>query len=222
MGQSQRPPADSRRRPAGSAASRRRPDQQYALHKASATLKGIADRLKAPGCEALPLDSLRGLEGAAAAAYFNAYTRLFPESLGFHRRTRRPPRDPVNACLSLAYTLLHFDAVQACHGAGLDPLIGFYHDLYHGRESLASDFLEPLRPYVDRWVRELFRTRQLEAGAFRQDGDACLLDKHGREVFYKAYETFANPRRKLLRRATRFSAKTIADRGLISTEGIAE
>ncbi len=60
-----------------------------------------------------------------------------------------PPKDQVNAALSLAYTLLHTDAVIACHAAGLDPLIGFYHDLSFSRESLACDLVEPLRPRVD-------------------------------------------------------------------------
>ena len=71
------------------------------------------------------VESLRGLEGAAQAAYFRAYTSLFAEALGFHGRNRRPPRDPVNACLSLAYTLVHFEAVRASHAAGLDPFLGF-------------------------------------------------------------------------------------------------
>ncbi|MDQ7017307.1 MAG: CRISPR-associated endonuclease Cas1, partial [Gammaproteobacteria bacterium] len=97
------------------------------------------------------LESLRGQEGAAAAAYFKAYQTLFAPSLEFNGRNRRPPRDPVNGVLSLGYTLLHFNAVQAAHGAGLDPLLGFYHEPSYGRESLACDVMEPLRPRLDRW-----------------------------------------------------------------------
>ena len=95
------------------------------------------------------MERLRGIEGAAAAAYFQGFTRLFPPSLEFTGRNRRPPRDPVNAVLSLSYTPLHFEAVQAVCAAGLDPLIGFYHELVFGRESLASDLIEPLWPKVD-------------------------------------------------------------------------
>ena len=69
------------------------------------------------------LARLRGLEGAAAAAYFEGLGDLLPERLKFNGRNRRPPRDPFNAVLSLGYTLLHAEAVLALYGAGLDPFI---------------------------------------------------------------------------------------------------
>jgi CRISPR-associated protein Cas1 len=75
--------------------------------------------------DSLDVDRLRGLEGACAAAYFRGFGALFADSLNFRGRNRRPPRDPVNAALSFAYTLLHFDAVRAAHAAGLDPMVGF-------------------------------------------------------------------------------------------------
>lgn len=70
---------------------------------------------------ALDLPSLRGMEGASAAAHFGAYSSLFSAELGFNGRNRRPPRDPVNAALSLGYTMTHADASRACVIAGLDP-----------------------------------------------------------------------------------------------------
>ena len=98
--------------------------------------------------------SLRGLEGAGAAAYFEGFGDLLPERLGFSSRNRRPPKDPVNAALSLGYTLLHAETVLALYGAGFDPFIGFYHALDFGRESLACDVVEPLRVEVDRRSEE--------------------------------------------------------------------
>lgn len=184
---------------------RQRPDLRKPLGDALASLESLRVRVQAAPPDAL--DSLRGLEGAAAAVYFGALTALFPASLGFQGRNRRPPRDPVNACLSLAYTLLHFDAARACHGAGLDPLIGFYHALAPGRESLAADFLEPLRPRVDAWVWGLFRDQILRDDHFHQDGDACLLGAAGRQRFYGGYEGFARPLRRLLRRVATQSAR---------------
>jgi CRISPR-associated protein Cas1 len=68
--------------------------------------------------ETLEVASLRGIEGAAAAAYYRGLMTLFPDRLDFRGRNRRPPRDPVSACLSLGYTLLHFEAVRAAHAAG--------------------------------------------------------------------------------------------------------
>lgn len=101
--------------------------------------------------------SLRGAEGAAAAAYFQGLSAIAPPRLKFHQRNRRPPKDPLNAIFSLGYTLLHSEAVIALYGAGLDPFIGFYHQLDFGRESLACDVVEPLRVEIDKFALELFR-----------------------------------------------------------------
>ena len=135
--------------------------------------------------------SLRGLEGAGAAAYFGGFADLLPERLKFKNRNRQPPKDPVNAVLSLGYTLLHAEAVLALYGAGLDPFIGFYHALDFGRESLACDIVEPLRVEVDRHALMLFRTEKLRADDFSQTDGACLLGKAGRARFYGEWETLA-------------------------------
>jgi CRISPR-associated protein Cas1 len=176
----------------------RRPDQRRVV------LNG-AERLERLGQAARELrdpDTLRGLEGAGAAAYFEALPSVFPPSLGFTGRNRRPPRDPVNACLSLTYTLLHFEGVRAAYGAGMDPYIGFFHRPAFGRESMASDLLEPLRPHADRWVWTLFRERELREHHFVRDKGACLLNKEGRGRFYPAYERFSGPCRRALRRTS--------------------
>jgi CRISPR-associated protein Cas1 len=148
----------------------------------------------------LGLSRLNGIEGAAAAAYFGAFTSLFPPGLSFTGRNRRPPRDPVNAALSLGYTLLHFEAVSACQTNGLDPYVGFYHEPSYHRESLASDLIEPLRTQVDHWVWRLFAERKLRAESFVNEGSGCLLKKNGRALFYASYEAFVPPLRRLLRR----------------------
>ncbi|WP_305908193.1 CRISPR-associated endonuclease Cas1 [Methylomarinum sp. Ch1-1] len=142
---------------------------------------------------------LRGYEGAAAAAYFSAFTQLFSPKLGFNARNKRPPTDPVNACLSLGYTLLHFEAVGVCYMVGLEPMLGFYHEPAFGRESLACDLIEPLRPRLDALVWSLFRDRKLRVEQFVFENKRCLLNKDGRKVFYAEYERFAHPVRRLLR-----------------------
>lgn len=186
-----------------------RPDRRHPLHKAGAQLDQARRRAADPNTASV--DTLRGIEGAAAAAYFGAYCQLFAPELDFTGRNRRPPRDPVNAILSLGYTLLHYDAVRACYGAGLDPIIGYYHVLDFGRESLAADLIEPLRPLVDEWVWTRFRERRLRAEHFARHEGACLLGKAGRETFYADWEVFMRPQRRLLRRlcgklATEFAA----------------
>ncbi len=155
------------------------------------------------------LPTVLGAEGAASAAYFRAYVRLYPPSLDFKGRNRRPPRDPVNAVLSLTYTLLHYEAVSVCHAMGLDPYVGYLHTPSYGRESMACDLIEPLRPQADAWVLGLFRDRVLRPDHFRKDKGACLLDKSGRARFYHAYEQFADIQRRRLRRLTRLIVRSI-------------
>lgn len=178
-----------------------RPDARYSLLAAIGAIEELAHQLRDDPSP--PIDRIMGLEGASAAAHFSALAAVFAPSLGFSGRNRRPPRDPVNACLSLGYTLLHADAVRAIHVAGLDPLIGFFHQPLAGRESLACDLVEPLRPRVDYWVWSLFRDRVLRQVHFSTANEACLLGKAGRQRFYESYELWAPPVRRLLRLACR-------------------
>ena len=177
-----------------------RADLRYPLTTALQTLTNIIGLLR-EDTQVFSLASLRGYEGAAAAAHFSGYVHLFAESLQFNGRKKRPPPDPVNVCLSLGYTLLHYDAVRACHTVGLDAMLGFFHDVSFGRESLACDFMEPLRPLMDRWVWQLFKDRQLRLEHFSSDvGGRCQMNKAGRQIFYGFYESQAGPARRLLRR----------------------
>jgi CRISPR-associated protein Cas1 len=150
------------------------------------------------------LAALRGLEGAAAAVFFGAYTKAFAPSLGFCGRNRRPPRDPVNAALSLAYTLLQADTVIAAHGHGFDPMIGFLHGIDFGRDSFACDLAEPLRPVMEGFVWRLFAEQTLRVRDFSLEPDgACLLQKAGRQRFYEAVDTpLADCRKRLDRMLT--------------------
>jgi CRISP-associated protein Cas1 len=188
-----------------------RPDLRHPLTEGVSRLLDARARVLAQPL--LSVDSLRGVEGAAAVGYVHALTSLFPAGLGFTGRNRRPPRDPVNAALSLGYTLLHFEAVRACHVAGLDPMIGFFHELDFGRESLASDLIEPWRPRIDTWVWGQFRTRNLREDHFTREADACLLGKTGRQHFYGAYEALARPLRRGLRRYAGQLAARLAEKG---------
>jgi CRISPR-associated protein Cas1 len=150
-----------------------------------------------------------GTEGAAANAYFTGYQLLFPPALGFQGRNRRPPRDPVNVCLSLAYTLVHAEAVRVIVGAGLDPYVGFYHQPAHGRESLACDLVELERSSADAWVWDLFRRRGLRAEHFHWHEGACRLGKAGRRVVYEAWEERAAGLTRRLRRRTRWLVRAL-------------
>jgi CRISPR-associated protein Cas1 len=143
--------------------------------------------------EVANLDSLRGHEGSGAAAYFAAWPALFDAGRWrFGGRAYYPPPDPVNAMLSLGYTLLLNDIVGAVYRIGLDPDIGFFHALDYGRPSLALDMEEEFRPViVDTLVLSLIRGRVLEPSDFRQEeGERprALLTDDARRFYLRSYE----------------------------------
>lgn len=169
-----------------------RPEVRYELTRALRALLGMSSQVQ----HSADVAALRGLEGAAANAYFAALVALAPPGIRFSGRNRRPPRDPLNAVLSLGYTLLHAEAVLAVHAVGLDPCLGFYHAPLFGRESLACDVVEGFRPQVDAWAMRLFNEQTLRAEDFSTTQDGCFLGKAGRERFYRAWEPLAEGLRK--------------------------
>src|SRR6195256_4903007 len=108
-------------------------------------------------------------------------------------RNRRPPRDAVNALLSLAYSLLAKDFTIACYSVGFDPFIGFYHQPRFGRPALALDLMEEFRPLVaDSVALTVINTRVIGPGDFVRAGDAVNLSADGRKRFFSAYEQRLN------------------------------
>lgn len=154
------------------------------------------------------LSMLRGMEGAAAASYFQGLKAVVPESLHFKSRNRRPPKDPFNALLSLTYTLTHAELAIALYGAGFDPYVGFYHQLEFGRESLAADLLEAIRPLADRFCLRLVKERVLTEDDFTTTESGCLLGKGGRARYYAAYEEYSE----VLRAGIQGEVEALAER----------
>ncbi len=150
--------------------------------------------IRARRADSLP--SLLGIEGTAAAVYFGEFAGMIKvddgDGLGpfdFERRNRRPPRDPVNALLSFAYSLLARDLTIVCHAVGFDPFVGFYHQPRFGRPALALDLMEGFRPLIaDSAVLTAINTRMVVADDFLRAGDAVGLTKRGRTAFIRAYE----------------------------------
>ena len=143
--------------------------------------------------EAMSLEALRGLEGAAAQQYFDGLDSLIlqqRDAFAFAGRSRRPPLDPINALLSFAYTLLARDCAAALEGVGLDPYVGFLHRPRPGRVSLALDLMEELRAvYADRFVITCVNQKTLtERHCHRQENGAVLLTDEGRRAFLKAWQ----------------------------------
>lgn len=152
--------------------------------------------------------TLLGLEGSAARAYFIAFQRLVPASLGFEGRHKRPAPDPVNALLSLTYSMLTSECSRALQRVGLDPAYGVYHRVDYGRPSLACDLVELVRPRADHFVWRLLARQDLRAHHFTQQLEACLLKKEGRAIYFPCYEVrLADCRRHIHRLAGRLTQR---------------
>ena len=134
--------------------------------------------------------AVMGVEGDGAARYFKAYGALFLGSLAFTVRSRRPPLDPVNSLLSLGYTLLATEATGAVAARGLDPYVGFMHELDYGRPSLALDLIEPFRhPVIDRFALTLLNKRVLKEDDFeRLPNRGVLLRDEPRRKYFAYYD----------------------------------
>ena len=133
-------------------------------------------------------DGILGTEGNGAKAYFDVFPQRVlrdGDAFCFAGRTRRPPRDRVNALLSLAYTLLAKECAAALETVGLDPCVGFLHQLRPGRSSLALDLLEEFRaPIADRFVLMEINTGRIQRDDFTvQEDGACYLTEDARKRF---------------------------------------
>lgn len=143
--------------------------------------------------EAPTPDVVRGIEGDAARKYFSGLNLLVrPESrddFPMDGRTRRPPRDRLNALLSFVYAMWMNDCRSACEAAGLDPQVGFLHALRPGRAALALDLMEEFRPIADRLVLTLVNRAQIRPeDLVTREGGAVLLSGNARKSVVTAYQ----------------------------------
>ena len=161
-------------------------EQAQLLYEAARKLASMAALL----VEVEDLDSMRGIEGAAAATYFGVFDVMLGGKNGFRfdTRSRRPPRNEVNALLSFVYTLLTHDCCSALETVGLDVAAGYLHTLRPGRSSLALDLMEELRaPLCDRFVITLIHKGQMSKKDFDTKGGAVWLSDKGRRAVLAAW-----------------------------------
>ncbi len=184
-------------------ANRKLADEQVARAiKAIAVLVAQVDQLESDGLP--PPDPskpqansawgrLLGLEGSGSAAYFGVFSKLLKYDLGFTKRVRRPPTDPVNAMLSFGYTLLTNQVASAINLVGLDPYVGFLHGSKYGKPALALDLVEEFRPIVvDSTVLTLVNTAAIKREDFVETLGAFQLTEAGRKTFLQKYEERLN------------------------------
>jgi CRISPR-associated protein Cas1 len=161
------------------------------------TLAGLKE-MEERAAGAASVEELLGIEGNGARLYFGDFGGMIkPDEEGgatelafdWEGRNRRPPRDPVNALLSLGYSLLAKDLTVACYAVGFDPYVGFYHQPRFGRPALALDLMEPFRPLiVDSAVLTAINTGMVTARDFVRVGGSVALTTAGRKGFFRAYE----------------------------------
>lgn len=164
-------------------------DEQDGLARAAKAHLDILDRVATRE----DIEKLRGDEGDAARIYFDVMSRMVRQArstFAIAERSRRPPRDPMNALLSFLYTLLRAECTAALEGVGLDPQIGYLHALRPGRPALALDLMEELRSIVaDRLALNLVNRRELNESHFeRFDGGGVYLNDDGRKIVILAYQ----------------------------------
>ncbi len=139
------------------------------------------------------LDVVRGIEGDASRVYFSVFNDLIrrdDDDFRFTVRSRRPPKDPINAMLSFAYALLSHDVRSACEAVGLDAAVGCLHRDRPGRAGLALDLMEELRPIIaDRVVLSLVNRRQVKAAGFSAEPTGGVrMDDKTRKLLLTEYQ----------------------------------
>jgi len=137
------------------------------------------------------LTELLGVEGAAASLYFEQFASMIKGAewkFDFAGRNRRPPRDPVNALLSLGYSILAKELAGVCHAVGLDPFLGFMHQPRYGRPALALDLMEEFRPLIaDSVAITLINRGEIDIGDFIRSATGTFLNEQGRRRFWEAW-----------------------------------
>ncbi|HEY3854063.1 MAG TPA: CRISPR-associated endonuclease Cas1 [Verrucomicrobiae bacterium] len=138
------------------------------------------------------LTALLGVEGSAAALYFEQFESMLKQrddwKFDWRGRNRRPPRDPVNALLSLGYSMLAKELTGVCHSVGLDPFLGFMHQPRYGRPALALDLMEEFRPLVaDSVAISLINRGEVGPEDFMRNANGTFLTDKGRKPFWEAW-----------------------------------
>jgi CRISPR-associated protein Cas1 len=138
------------------------------------------------------LTGLLGMEGSAAALYFEQFESMLKQredwKFDWRGRNRRPPRDPVNALLSLGYSMLAKELTGVCYSVGLDPFLGFMHQPRYGRPALALDLMEEFRPLVaDSVAISLINRGEVGPEDFIRSANGTFLNDRGRKPFWEAW-----------------------------------
>lgn len=139
------------------------------------------------------IDQVRGVEGLAAREYFACWQRMIGKQWTFNGRNRRPPTDPVNSLLSFAYALLQGQVMAGVHVAGLDPYIGYLHEVHHGQPAMVLDLMEEFRALIaDNLVLSLLHKHEIKPEDFNESLGAYRLKDNAKKTFLQAFDKKMN------------------------------
>ncbi|ACN13659.1 putative CRISPR-associated protein (uncharacterized protein, predicted to be involved in DNA repair) [Desulforapulum autotrophicum HRM2] len=156
-------------------------------------------------------NTIMGLEGTSARAYFKVLARAMPEKYRFKGRSRRPAKDPFNAVLNYCYGMLYGKVEKACIIAGLDPFIGFLHTDNYNKKSLVFDLIEPFRIFAETTAVYLFTGRKMKDDYFDMYEHSVSLNKNGKPVVVEAMD-------KHLEEKVRYRRKNVKRRHILHHE----
>ena len=137
------------------------------------------------------LQEILGIEGSFAKKYFEYYFSLLPKNLHSGKRTKQPPKDPVNALLSLYYTMFYNIITIRVIGFGFEPTLGFLHQPFRSHNALSSDIIELIRADINEFVYKLFKNKTVTTQDFTKK-NGVFLKYDSRKKLWKEFQTFQN------------------------------
>lgn len=162
-----------------------RDDRPKEVTKILTKIKGMISK----ATNAKTIDKLRGYEGMGSRYYFSKFDSILDDEFEFKKRTRRPPKDPINCMLSFGYTLLLNDVLSALYLVGFDPYIGFFHSNQYGKPALALDLMEEFRPIiVDSVIKTIVNKGMVSKGDFEEEYGTFKMKDSARNTFLEQYE----------------------------------
>jgi CRISPR-associated protein Cas1 len=149
---------------------------------------------KLESANTIEIDSLRGFEGIGTKSYFNCFRKMILGNFNFEGRKKHPSTDPVNALLSLGYTLIYNEISSLLDGLGFDPYLGYFHEISYGRASLACDIQEEFRIIADKLTLYLINNRMVTENDFykNQADGSFFLKREFMKKYFLEYEKYIN------------------------------
>jgi len=162
-----------------------RGDRSKEVDRVLDKMKYMIEKVDSGDC----IDVVRGYEGIGSRYYFSIFNSVLSDEFEFKKRTRRPPKDPINCLLSFGYTLLLNDVLAALYLVGFDPYIGCFHSNQYGKPSLALDLMEEFRPViVDSVIKTMVNKGMIGQDGFENKYGTVNMKDKVRNLFLEQYE----------------------------------